>query len=74
MLTADHCADGENHRIVVGGQEHKATVEVRSQTAQIDLAVLAVEKSLPTLPWLGYARVDRMTVGDVTGCVALGFP
>jgi hypothetical protein len=73
VLTADHCADGEDHRIVVGGQEYKATVQVRSQAAQIDVAVLAVE-NLPELSWLGCARVDRAIVGDVTGCIALGFP
>jgi hypothetical protein len=74
VLTADHCANGENHRIVVGGQEYKATTQVRSYAAQIDVAVLAVEKSLPELSSLGYARVDRTIVGDVNGCVALGFP
>ena len=74
VLTADHCADGEDHRIVVGGREHKATVQVRSHTAQIDVAVLAVEKSLPEFSWLGCARVDRLIVGDVTDCMALGFP
>jgi Trypsin-like peptidase domain len=74
VLTADHCANGEDHRIVVGGQEYKATVEVRSNSAETDLAILAVENSLSELPWLGCARVDRIIVGDVTGCVALGFP
>jgi hypothetical protein len=74
VLTADHCADGEDHRVVVGGHEHGAAVEVRSNDAQIDVAVLTVERSLPEVPWLGCARVDRMSVEDVTNCVALGFP
>lgn len=74
VLTADHCADGEDHRIVVGGQEYKATVQVRSHDAQIDVAVLTVENNLPKLSWLGCARVDRTIVGDVTGGVAMGFP
>ena len=74
VLTADHCADGENHRIVMSGQEYKATVQVRSLFKQIDVAVLAVDNSLPELPRLGCARVDRTIVGDVNGCVALGFP
>jgi Trypsin-like peptidase domain len=74
VLTADHCADGEDHRVVVGGQEHRAAVEVRSNEALIDMAVLTVEGGLPELPWLGCARVDRMSVEDVTNCVALGFP
>lgn len=74
VLTADHCADGEDHRIVVGGRDYKATVRVRSHAAQIDVAVLAVEDSLPELSRLGCARVDRTVVGDVTGCVAMGFP
>jgi Trypsin-like peptidase domain len=74
VLTTDHCANGEDHRIVVGGQEHKATVQVRSHTAQIDVAVLAAEESLPELSWLRCARVDRTIVGNVTGCVTVGFP
>lgn len=38
------------------------------------MAVLAVEKSLPELSWLRCARVDRTIIGNVTGCVAVGFP
>jgi hypothetical protein len=74
VLTADHCADGEDHRVVVGGEEHKARVAARSDVAQVDVAVLAAEESLPELPRLGLARVDRMMAGDVTDCMALGFP
>lgn len=74
VLTTDHCANGEDHRVVVGGREYTATVQVRSHAAQIDVAVLVVEKSLPELSWLRCARVDRTIVGNVTGCVAMGFP
>jgi hypothetical protein len=74
VLTADHCANGHDHQVVVGGQAYPATVAVRSHTPQVDLAVLAAGGGLGELPGLGCARVDRMIVGEITGCVALGFP
>jgi hypothetical protein len=74
VLTADHCADGQDHRVEVDGRAYRAEVKVRSHTPQIDVAVLAAEESLAELPWLEYARIDRMVVGEVTGCVAVGFP
>jgi hypothetical protein len=74
VLTADHCANGHDHQVVVGGQAYPAAVAVRSNTPQVDLAVLAAGSGLAELPCLGCARVDRMIVGEITDCVALGFP
>jgi hypothetical protein len=48
VLTADHCANGTDHRVVVGGQEFPvpATVHARSESAEVDVAVLLA----PALP------------------------
>ena len=73
VLTADHCADGTGHTVVVGGDEHPAEVFVRGQGPDVDLAILEVP-GLPEVPPLGYARADRTLAQDVNGCVALGYP
>ncbi|GAB2580175.1 tetratricopeptide repeat protein [Kribbella endophytica] len=73
VLTADHCADGTNHRIFVDGSGYPAVVSVRSNTAAVDIAVLQgvglpeVENSKPVL-------VDRSIAARLEDCVALGFP
>ena len=73
VLTADHCANGTDHRVVVGGREHEAMVHVRSGHSAVDLAVLEVP-TLAELEAVGCARVDRTVVDEVRGCRALGFP
>jgi hypothetical protein len=73
VLTADHCADGSDHRVWVDGREYPATVHVRSGDRAVDLAVLTV-RDLPQVPALQCARVDRAVAARVTGCRALGHP
>ena len=58
VLTADHCADGSDHRIATGGAEHPATVYARTGSAQVDLAILEVP-GLAEVPPARCARVDR---------------
>ncbi|WP_369265199.1 AAA family ATPase [Streptomyces sp. R35] len=73
VLTADHCAEGSQHRIVVGGEEHRATVHSRSGSRDIDIALL-VAPSLPPVPPLRCARIDRAQTHKLEGCQALGYP
>ncbi|MBK8446301.1 MAG: trypsin-like peptidase domain-containing protein [Micropruina sp.] len=81
VLTAAHVAAGTDHTvrlIPTGdtraiGNEHDATVTVRSGDPTVDLAVLTVP-SLPELSSPAYARVDRDIIASVTGCHAVGFP
>src|SRR5690349_2126866 len=73
VLTADHCANGTDHEVIVGGQAFPATVHVRSETSDADLAVL-VAPGLPPLEPLSCALVARNVAGYLNQCVALGYP
>ncbi|HZM66008.1 MAG TPA: tetratricopeptide repeat protein [Nakamurella sp.] len=73
VLTADHCANGTNHRLVVGGREYPATVHERSGSAAVDVAVLVADH-LPALEPLRCALINRDVDEDLDGCRALGFP
>jgi tetratricopeptide (TPR) repeat protein len=72
VLTADHCANGTDHRVFIGGDEHLAGVLVRSASRDVDLAVLDVP-GVDEVEWLRCARVDR-TAGHKVGCQVFGFP
>ncbi|KAB7739154.1 hypothetical protein GA707_20540, partial [Nostocoides sp. F2B08] len=75
VLTADHCAQGTGHQVqLLNGSRYEATVHVRSGSAEVDLAVLALGKDAPTMEGLGAARVDRAVADSIRGCQALGFP
>jgi hypothetical protein len=71
VLTAGHCAKGDNLEIIVGGRTYGASVFVRSD--EPDLAVLEIDDRAPTLESLSCVRVDRNTATDIA-CVALGYP
>jgi TPR repeat protein len=73
VLTADHCVGGENLRVVSGGVEYPASVVVRSDTPDVDVALVEAA-GLAELGWLGLGRVDRSVAVRLVGCVALGFP
>jgi hypothetical protein len=73
VLTADHCADGTDHTVIVAGEQHRATVKVRSNTSAVDLAVLDAS-GLPDLEPMRCADINRDQAAIVTGCTALGFP
>ena len=73
VLTADHCADGTGHTVVVSGAEHAARVFVRSSSADVDVAVLEVP-SLPVVEPLRCVALDPKVPREVADCRALGFP
>lgn len=73
VLTADHCASGTNHRLVVSGHEYPATVHVRSNDQDVDLAILVAD-DLPAVEPLRCAMVNRGVVDKLVDCMALGFP
>jgi len=73
ILTADHCADGSDHRIIVAGSEFDAAVSVRSGTRDVDIAVL-IAPDLPSVEPLPCARVNTTISATVEDCAALGFP
>ena len=37
VLTADHVADGSEHRIICGGRHFRVATAVRSESAEVDL-------------------------------------
>ncbi len=73
VLTANHCANGADHMVVVDGTDYPAQVVWRSGRADVDLAILRVA-DLPTLPMLSCARVNTGIAARIENCVALGFP
>lgn len=73
VLTADHCVNGTGHVLVIEGREYPATVHVRSGTGLVDVAVL-VAPTLPDLPAVGFALVNREHALVIDGCQSLGYP
>ena len=73
VLTADHCARGSDHMVVVAGTSYQATVHARTDSDEVDLAVLHVP-GLPEVAAAPCARIDRGSYGTLRGCVAVGFP
>ena len=74
VLTADHVANGSHHRVACGGRNFRVTAVLRSETAEVDLAVLILSGPPLGLEQMSYARVDRSRVDRVTRCVAVGVP
>jgi tetratricopeptide (TPR) repeat protein len=72
VLTADHCADGQNHLVVVDGQEFPAQVEERG-SSNVDIAILSAP-TMPPVPQLSCARLNTAQALTVNNCQALGFP
>lgn len=73
VLTADHCAQGNDHRVTCADTELPARVLARSYDEDVDLAVLEVPQAEP-LDEVGFARVDRTRAEQIRRCQTLGFP
>ena len=74
VLTADHVASGSDYRVSCVNHEFAVAGVLRSQRPDVDLAVLTLCEPAGLLGRLSCARLDRSQVGQVTGCVAIGFP
>ena len=73
VLTAEHCAHGSDHVVVVAGKQYPAEVAWRSGRADVDIAVLRAP-DLPAVKLLSGARVNTGIAARIEDCVALGFP
>lgn len=73
VLTADHCARGRDHWVVVAGKEYRAKEAWRSGSENVDVALLRAN-DLPNLEPLTYALINTETFAEIEHCVALGFP
>ena len=74
VLTADHVADGQGHRVECAGKSRDVSQVLRSGSPDVDLAVLTLCEPVAGIGWLSCARIDRRHVGRVDSCVAIGFP
>ena len=74
VLTADHVAEGSEHRVECDRGAAAVAEVVRSGTPEVDLALLRVDEPFTNLVRLGCARVDRSRIDRVSGCAAVGFP
>jgi tetratricopeptide (TPR) repeat protein len=74
ILTADHVADGREYRVDFAGHVRAVTHVLRSGTGDVDLAVFTLSEPVAGVARLGFARVDRDHVGQISNCCAVGFP
>ena len=74
VLTADHIAEGAEHRVDCLETTHEVGYVLRSQSSNVDLAVLSLKTPIPGLEPLRCARVDQRRAGKIDSCTALGFP
>ena len=73
VLTADHCAAGEDHLVVVGGREHAAKVVIRTRNELVDIAIL-VAPTMSPLPYVDCVRLDASCAVTISNCEAVGYP
>jgi hypothetical protein len=74
ILTADHVADGSEHRVDIRGRSHDVSHVLRSGSSTIDLAILHLKDAITGVSPLTCARVDQDGVGQIPRCAAVGFP
>src|SRR5580700_1933234 len=74
VLTADHVADGSKYRVMCGGRQFRVAAALRSESAEVDLAVLRLVGPGDRVERMSYARVDRARADRLMSCVAVGFP
>jgi tetratricopeptide (TPR) repeat protein len=74
VLTADHVAEGTDHQCVGTDWSRDVSTVLRTSSTVVDLAVLVLTEPVPDIGRLGFARVNQGRVGQVSECVAVGFP
>jgi WD40 repeat protein len=85
VLTADHCTrdthearepDASSLKVVRASDGRSSPVRSVTRSPVLDLAVLVLDEPLgpDDLAPLRFGRVDRSHSGELTGCVAIGFP
>ncbi|TLF79095.1 bifunctional trypsin-like peptidase domain-containing/SEL1-like repeat protein [Nocardia cyriacigeorgica] len=73
VLTADHCAAGENYRVLIDGRNASARVHLRTGRRDIDLAILKVDEYHP-IERASYARIRTSHAARLDECRVLAFP
>lgn len=73
ILTADHCADGVDYRVLIDGRNLSARVYLRSGRRDIDLAILRVDEGLH-IERASCARIRTSHAARLDQCCVLAFP
>lgn len=73
VLTAQHVAEGTDHRVECAAGFRGVASVLRSGSPAADLALLTLAEPVNGLDSLAVARIDRNSVGVLTAC-AVGFP
>jgi hypothetical protein len=74
VLTADHIANGSDHKVDFRGQPCDVARVLRSGSEHVDLAILSLRDPIVDVSPLGCARIDRNNIGLIRDCFAIGFP
>lgn len=74
VLTADHVAEGTAHSCSGPGWTRPVARVLRTRDPWVDLAVIELAEHVAGIEPLGFARLDRTRVAEVTGCHAVGYP
>jgi Trypsin len=74
VLTADHVADGTNHRVFCAEEWHDVTRVLRSDNPDIDIALMTLQAAITGFAPLNFARVNRDRIQRIEDCIAVGFP
>ncbi|WP_228000729.1 bifunctional trypsin-like peptidase domain-containing/SEL1-like repeat protein [Nocardia australiensis] len=73
VLTADHCAEGTDYRVLVDGRNVSARVHLRTGRRDIDLAVLKVDDD-ERIERAPFARIRTSHAAKLDECCVLAFP
>lgn len=73
ILTADHCAEGADYRVLVAGRNMPAQVYLRTHRRDIDLAILKIDEG-EHIDRVSCARICTSHASRLEECCALAFP
>ncbi|MCC3314741.1 bifunctional trypsin-like peptidase domain-containing/SEL1-like repeat protein [Nocardia africana] len=73
ILTADHCAEGTDYRVLIDGRNVQARVYLRTGRRDIDLAILKVDEYL-LIERASCARIRTSHAARLDECCVLAFP
>ena len=73
ILTADHCAEGVDYRVLIDGRNLPARVYLRTGRRDIDLAILRIDKD-QHIERASCARIRTSHAAKLDQCCVLAFP
>ncbi|MGW0356292.1 tetratricopeptide repeat protein [Nocardia nova] len=73
VLTADHCAEGEDYRVLIDGRNVSARVYLRTGRRDVDLAILKIDED-QHVERASCARIRTSHAARLRECCVLAFP